>query len=234
MADNKAGNDFHAKLYSLPLSLVDSDANSRATETMTEFIQFSNSGDFIIIRDKDACNPALGADSPVSSGRAESTHSDSDAAHDRQSAAARSTRPYDSLRRQLCAYGFVAVEFTSFPDSEVPADWETLSRRMARIWCHPHFYRGASDWSKVPRKKAQRTRRRRTKHAQLVLSDATDASVPSLSSLSSLSSAPPAPPAAARRKTGAKANKAAVLEVDSIDDGKTKIKHSTATKWIEM
>ncbi|KAI8872211.1 hypothetical protein GQ42DRAFT_78886 [Ramicandelaber brevisporus] len=56
---------------------------------------------------------------------------------------------YNSMRRQLCAYSFYAIEPHTMPPSELPDGLELNPK--SRVWFHVHFYRGATSWRNVPR-----------------------------------------------------------------------------------
>ncbi|KAI8874460.1 hypothetical protein GQ42DRAFT_151901 [Ramicandelaber brevisporus] len=56
---------------------------------------------------------------------------------------------YSSMRRQLCAYNFYAVEPQTISQSELPEG--VVLNSKSRVWFHAHFYRGATSWHNVPR-----------------------------------------------------------------------------------
>ncbi|KAI8866997.1 hypothetical protein GQ42DRAFT_64091 [Ramicandelaber brevisporus] len=144
------GNSFHYVLYSL------------LTEWMPGLLMFSTSGRFVLVTDIDQVDLALSESASAASAIADSDQQQQQQQHEVPTSDSGAVLPragnvgrtlnmssYSSMRRQMCAYNFHAVEPHSLPRSEIP-DGIIMTNR-SRVWFHLYFYRGATTWENVPR-----------------------------------------------------------------------------------
>ncbi|KAI8874372.1 hypothetical protein GQ42DRAFT_23388 [Ramicandelaber brevisporus] len=137
MSTRPKGKSFPSILYSM------------TTDWLSKDIHFSIGGRFILIPDVDKLHSAL-VEAATTTATADSDNGGDDS---QQVVYGNGGGPcmssYSSLRRQMSAYNFSAVEPQTMPLFEIPSG--VLLSAKSRIWFHPHFYRGAVSWKKVPR-----------------------------------------------------------------------------------
>ncbi|KAI8872206.1 hypothetical protein GQ42DRAFT_161466, partial [Ramicandelaber brevisporus] len=156
MPPRTEGNSFHLTLYTL------------LTRWMPTTIFFSVSGRFILIPDIDRLDSALSSATTAASTPVPLEQEPFASNNTRDSVVSSSLLysvpnlpkigyggrilsmgSYNSMRRQLCAYNFYAIEPQTLSPSELPEGIVLNSK--SRVWFHVHFYRGATSWHNVPR-----------------------------------------------------------------------------------